>query len=256
MMKMKDEILTSAALVLVFVAGVLFAILALPELTTPEVERHREVEHVEWNVTEEPLEDGLKVYIVGTTVDRKGVVSPAWVRAEKGTGKILVDIENLFFWVDIQHSIRTASSYAKEYLDIERKEHDLTYSIALDFDVIGGPSAGSQLTVATMAALKNSTIRNDIVMTGTIEPDGRVGRVGGILEKAKAAEEEGFEKFLLPYGQAVQVKYEQVETCREVRGFEICRTRYVEEKTDIREEVEIEIVEIAYIEEALEHFLG
>ena len=255
---MNDDISIVLALTLVFLAGALSSLMLFPELTTRTADtepRERTIEPMDWNRTAEPLEEGVKTYIVGTTRDMEGVVTPAWVRAEEGSGRILVDIENLFFWVDIQHSIRTASSFAKEYLEVERDEYDLTYSIDLDVGIVGGPSAGATLTVATMAALKNTTKRDDVAMTGTIEPDGKIGRVGGIVEKARAAEKENFKKFLIPEGQTVQITYRQEESCRDVRGFEICRTRYVEEEIDVREKVDIEIVEVGYIEDALQHFL-
>ncbi len=252
---MKENVLLGLVLVLVFVAGGISATLFFPDLST-EVERKEITEKpVEWNLTTKPLPEGVETYIVGTTEDGKGMVSSAWVRADPGVGKILVDIENLFFWVDIQHSIRTASSFSKEYLKIEKDRYDLTYSIDLDASIVGGPSAGGTLTVATIAALKNTSIKNDLVMTGTIQENGRIGTVGGILPKARAVEEEGFEKFLVPEGQSVQVTYTKEESCRSVGTVEICRTEYVEEKTDINQEVGIDVVEVGNIEEALGHFV-
>lgn len=243
-------------LVLVFAAGALTAFLLAPEILVREVKREPErvKEPIDWNATEASLEDGVKAYIVGTTREGEGMVSPAWVRAEKGSDKILVDIDNLFFWVDIQHSIRTASAFAKEYLGVEKGTHDLTYTIDLNASIVGGPSAGGTLTVATIAALQNRSIREDVVMTGTVEPGGKVGRVGGILPKAKAAEEAGFEKFLVPEGQSVQVTYTREESCRSAGGVEICRTEYVEERVDVNEEVEVEVVEVSHVEDALKHF--
>ncbi len=255
---MKKEALFGLTLVMAFVAGgltIFIVIQELPVQRTRTEPREFPVESIDWNATAEPLPEGVRTYIVGTTQDGEGTISSAWVRAEPGVGKILVDIENLFFWVDIQHSIRTASSFSKEYLEIERGEHDLTYSMDLDVSIIGGPSAGAPLTVATMAALKNSSIREDVVMTGTVEPDGRIGRVRGIIPKAKAVEGEGFNKFLVPEGQAVQITYTKQETCRDIRGFEICRTEYIEEELNVEDEVDIEVVEVAYIEDALEYFL-
>jgi len=255
---MKDSLALVLTLILVFIAGALTSLIVLPEISIQRHERpEREVtrEPIDWNRTVEPLPEGVKTYIVGTTEHGEGVVSSAWVRADPGVGKILVDIENIFFWVDIQHSIRAASSYAKEYLEIERGEYDLTYTIDLEASIIGGPSAGGALTVATMAALENSSLRDDVVMTGTVEPDGRIGRVGGILPKARAAEREGFEKFLVPEGQSVQVTYTMEESCRSVGNIEICRTEYVEERIDVQEEVDVEVVEVRDVEEALQYFV-
>ncbi|MFP4117135.1 MAG: S16 family serine protease [Candidatus Aenigmatarchaeota archaeon] len=252
---MENKTVFALTLALVFIAGALTSLIVLPELSVERIGRQEaRGQSTEWNLTVEPLPEGVETQIVGTTEDNEGVVSSAWVRADPGVGKILVDIENLFFWVDIQNSIRAASTYAKEYLETE-EEYDLTYTVDLDASIIGGPSAGGALTVATLAALENSTIREDVVMTGTVEPDGRIGKVGGIVPKAEAADREGFEKFLVPEGQSVQVTYTREESCRSVRNIEICRTEYEEERVNVSEEVDIEVVEVKNIEEALDYFM-
>ncbi len=253
---MRDKIIFGLTVVLVFIAGGLTTLIVAPEILIQTTDRDPVTRRpIEWNITARPLPDGVKTHIVGVTDDGRGMVSPSWVRADPGVGKILVDIENLFFWIDIQHSIRTASSFSRDYLGIERNEHDLTYTINLDVSIIGGPSAGAALTVATIAALENRSIDEDVVMTGTIEPDGRIGRVGGVLTKAQALEQAGFKKFVVPQGQSVQVTYTKEERCRTIGGIEICRTEYKEERIDIDREVEIEVVEAKNIEEALGYFL-
>ncbi|MFP4006348.1 MAG: S16 family serine protease, partial [Candidatus Hadarchaeia archaeon] len=46
-------------------------------------------------------------------------------------------------------------------------------------------------------------IRNGVVITGSISPDGEIGPVGGVKEKAEAAEAANMEIFLVPEGQSV-----------------------------------------------------
>ena len=67
-----------------------------------------------------------------------------------------------------------------------------------------GPSAGAALTIATIAALKHDSIRSDVVITGTINADGTIGQIGGVLEKAQAAKDIGAKLFLVPVGQGVR----------------------------------------------------
>jgi predicted S18 family serine protease len=72
------------------------------------------------------------------------------------------------------------------------------------FDVTGeidGPSAGALLTVGTLALIRGDKIKKDIAMTGTINPDGTVGPVGGIPFKIEGAGEAGFKRVLIPAGQ-------------------------------------------------------
>ncbi|MCJ7672105.1 MAG: hypothetical protein MUP67_08650, partial [Acidimicrobiia bacterium] len=72
------------------------------------------------------------------------------------------------------------------------------------FDVTGeidGPSAGALLTVGTLALIRGDKIKKDIAMTGTVNPDGTVGPVGGIPFKVEGAGKAGFKRVLIPAGQ-------------------------------------------------------
>ena len=74
----------------------------------------------------------------------------------------------------------------------------------IDFDVTGridGPSAGALMTVAVIALIRGDTIRNDITMTGTINPDGTIGPVDGIPYKVDAAAAAHKTRMLIPKGQ-------------------------------------------------------
>jgi predicted S18 family serine protease len=51
---------------------------------------------------------------------------------------------------------------------------------------IDGPSAGGLMTVGVLAALRNEQVRKDASMTGTINPDGTIGPVGGIPTRSTA----------------------------------------------------------------------
>lgn len=64
-----------------------------------------------------------------------------------------------------------------------------------------GPSAGAVMTVGFMALLKGDRIQRGIAMTGTIDKNGRIGTVGGIPDKIRAAAREGYRTVLIPDGQ-------------------------------------------------------
>jgi uncharacterized protein len=66
---------------------------------------------------------------------------------------------------------------------------------------IDGPSAGGLMTVAVLAALRGDTPRTDATMTGTINPDGTIGPVGGIPHKMQGAARIGKKLVLVPIGQ-------------------------------------------------------
>ena len=65
---------------------------------------------------------------------------------------------------------------------------------------IGGPSAGLMFSLQIYKQLVKEDIPKEhkIAGTGTIAPDGTVGRIGGIEKKVVAADKEGAEYFLAP----------------------------------------------------------
>lgn len=78
--------------------------------------------------------------------------------------------------------------------------------VAVDFtvsDQIDGPSAGAFMTVGVAAAINGDSIDPSVSMTGTINPDGSIGPVGGIPEKLQGAKAAGKRKILIPAGQRV-----------------------------------------------------
>jgi uncharacterized protein len=66
---------------------------------------------------------------------------------------------------------------------------------------IDGPSAGALKTVGVLSLMRGDTLDSDMTMTGTINPDGTVGPVGGIPQKIQGAAAEGIETVLIPAGQ-------------------------------------------------------
>lgn len=69
---------------------------------------------------------------------------------------------------------------------------------------VDGPSAGALFTAAMMAAITGAPVNPKATMTGTVNPDGSVGPVGGIAEKYKGALKLGYKVLGYPLGQKVQ----------------------------------------------------
>lgn len=63
---------------------------------------------------------------------------------------------------------------------------------------IDGPSAGALMTCGVLAAVRGDKIREDAAMTGTINPDGSIGPVGGIAHKISGAADKGMKLVLIP----------------------------------------------------------
>lgn len=186
-----------------------------------------------------------------------GVVADIQVTAREGTGNVWTNIDRLLFWVDTQSSILTARSVAGEYTNTNLSSIDLIYDITANAQVIEGPSAGAALTIATIAAIQQRIVPQHIFITGTIQPDGSIGPVGGVPEKAEAAKEAGGTLFIAPAGTtSATVGYDKVEKCETVGRFEWCRTQYVARKKGLNETLGITVVEVETIRDALKVFFG
>src|SRR4030066_273695 len=154
--------------------------------------------------TAHALEDGVIVPLVAdssTTDGEQGILLFARVIATNGTGHVFVDTSP-YTQVDLQGSARLAAMVASDVLGIDERAYDFYYIIDITSPIIGGPSAGGALTVATIAAINNWTLKPGVVMTGTINPDESIGPVGGIPFKLEAAAAKNTTLFLIPEGQS------------------------------------------------------
>ncbi len=185
-----------------------------------------------------------------------GVVAKLKVQAISGEGRVLTNIDNLLFWVDTQYSIKVAEMVAENITGADLSDVDLIYTIETDASVIEGGSAGAALTIATIAVLQNKTVPSDVMITGTINPDGGIGPVGAIFAKAKAAKDVGVKIFLVPEGQGSQVNYAPEKKCEKVGPVTFCTTEYKPQKLDISKDVGIEVKEVSTINDALKYFIS
>ncbi|MFH1750251.1 MAG: S16 family serine protease [Candidatus Micrarchaeota archaeon] len=135
-----------------------------------------------------------------------GVLSAISVTASKGSGDIFMSIKPLT-GVDTQHSEKTAVDIAARHANVDTSKLDILFKIESTAEVVDGPSAGAALTLLSFGELSKKSMRNDLTLTGTIERDGKIGKVGGIFEKARAVAESispKFKVFLIPRGQRTQ----------------------------------------------------
>lgn len=196
----------------------------------------------------------VEMKLPAVDVNKTGVVTTLKIAAKPGTGRTLVDIEGLLFWADTQQSIRVARQVAADITKIDIEKIDLTYTIKAEASLIGGPSAGSALAIATIAALQGKKPADNVMMTGTINHDGTIGPVSEILEKAKAAKQGGATLFLVPLLQSRDVVYETTEHCEQYGSTEFCTQETKPRKVDVGKEAGIEIIEVSSVQEAMEYY--
>jgi PDZ domain-containing protein len=84
----------------------------------------------------------------------------------------------------------------------------LPFDVTIDSQNIGGPSAGLAfaLTITDVLTPEDLTRGHHVAVTGTIDPSGRVGPVGGVEFKVRAAEKEGADVFLAPADEVAQAR--------------------------------------------------
>ena len=201
-------------------------------------------------------ESYIEIAVPAIDEEGKGMTTKLSVETFSGNGKILTNIDKLLFWTDTQASIQTARMVAENYTRLNTSNIDMIYTINnSNVTIVGGPSAGAALTIATIAALEHRQINNSVMMTGTIYEDGTIGKVGGVVEKAKAAKSYGATLFLVPVGEGTETVLTPKESCSQKYGYLYCETKYVTSAVNISDSTRIEIREVSTITEAARYFL-
>ena len=182
----------------------------------------------------------------------EGAIATVTVNIKEGKGHVYVDTWPLTK-IDTQASARIAKQVACEALYLDCSSYDFFYTIRSEAQIVGGPSGGAAMTVATLASLLDTKINNNILLTGTINLDGSIGPVSSILEKAEIVVEEG-DTFLIPYGQSV-VEVEQV--IEEQAGplvIEEKSTKTIDLKKYAKEHWNLTVKEVKTVQEAFKYF--
>lgn len=91
------------------------------------------------------------------------------------------------------------SGYAGIVTQTDRR-HDLPVDVRIDTARVSGPSAGLAFSLAIIDDLTEGDLTGggDVAVTGTINEDGTVGRVGGVAQKAVTARRAGARLMLVP----------------------------------------------------------
>ncbi len=186
--------------------------------------------------------------------ENRGVTINITVIVTPGNGKVFVSVTP-FTEIDMQGSAQLAALTACDLTGSNFLKHDFFYIIEANAPIVGGPSAGAVMTVATIAALKNLSLRKDVFMTGMIYPDGSIGPVGGIPYKLEAAARSHAKIFLIPKGQ--RIVYVQ-ETKKIQKGPFILVTTQTKkvDVVDYGKKLGVKVIEVENINDALKYYAG
>jgi PDZ domain-containing protein len=90
------------------------------------------------------------------------------------------------------------------------KDHkfDFPFEVSIDTKNVGGPSAGLAFALALIDELTPGELTGgrDVAVTGTIDVDGTVGDVGGVVQKTAAVRHAGARLFLVPPGEFAEAR--------------------------------------------------
>ncbi len=177
--------------------GVALAIIILTLLTTTPIPSHSDTVG----------ECTLRVAAVST--GGGGVLGNISVRVTPGEGRVYISTSPATE-IDTQGAARIAAFTATLILGLDIEKYDFYYRLEAPSIIVGGPSAGAAMTLATIAALSGIQCKTPNVITGMIYPDSTIGPVGGLKDKLKAVAEGGGTLFIVPKGQLVYTSYERV----------------------------------------------
>jgi predicted S18 family serine protease len=147
------------------------------------------------------------------TVSEEGTLMNISVEIRPGKGRVLVQTTPLM-GVVFQDAANTAVYVAENKTGKALTSSDIIFSVSAAGKIPGvdGPSAGALMTLLAISAIDSNTKLNDsITLTGTIDNEGKIGAIGGVLEKAQAAKAGGKTLFLIPGENSKLVTYKLVE---------------------------------------------
>ncbi|AKB48323.1 putative ATP-dependent protease [Methanosarcina sp. Kolksee] len=188
-------------------------------------------------------------------VSEEGALLNISTEIQSGKGRVLVQTTPLM-GVVFQDAANTAVFVAENKTGRQMSSSDIIFSITASNETPGvdGPSAGALMTLLTISAIDNNTkLNNSITLTGTIDDEGNIGQIGGVLEKAKAAKVGGKTLFLIPKENNQLVTYKYVE--RKLGGFNVIekQSEVVDAKEYIEKEVGINIEYVDTIDDVLKY---
>ncbi|MEK6954815.1 MAG: hypothetical protein AABX01_07415 [Candidatus Micrarchaeota archaeon] len=80
---------------------------------------------------------------------------------------------------------------------------DISFKIIGGSEIVTGRSAGAAIAVLTLAGLEGNKLKNNILITGAINEDGSIGRVGFIEEKATSLNGTNYTTLIVPMGEKI-----------------------------------------------------
>lgn len=185
-----------------------------------------------------------------------GTILKITVSVQDGTGLVLANTA-IPEGVDFQNSARIAVQVAHNITGADMSNKDVIFSITTDdqnLRAVDGGSAGGAMTVLLTSAILGKPINNQVLMTGTIQPDGTIGPIGGVLEKAQAAANYGARIFLVPSGQGVVEEQHCTQTNQGPFIYRSCSPQEISLSSIMESKYGMKVIEVENINDVLKYF--
>jgi uncharacterized protein len=190
------------------------------------------------------------------TTSYNGTILKITVDIRDGEGLVLANTA-IPEGVDFQDSARIAVQVAHNITGVDLSSKDVIFSITTDnqnLRAVDGGSAGGAMTVLLTSAILGKSINVHVLMTGTIQPDGTIGPIGGVLEKAEAAANYGAKIFLVPSGQGVVEEQHCTQTNQGPFVYRSCSPQEVSLSSILESKYGMKVIEVRNINDVLKYF--
>ncbi len=135
----------------------------------------------------------------GISDEETGGMMNVTVEVRTGKGRVLVETKPLLGFT-FQETATDAAAAARNFTHADLSENDVVFTMKSQEQTnsIDGPSAGALMCILLVSVIDGRSLDSNVTVTGTIEPDGTIRGVGGLLEKAEAAHAAGKTLLLIP----------------------------------------------------------
>lgn len=103
-------------------------------------------------------------------------------------------------------------------IELQPRDPNYQYPFPIDIDSgsVGGPSAGLAFSLGVIDVLTPGELTGGlrVAVTGTIDRNGNVGNVGGVVQKTAVVKRAGYDVFLVPSGEVDAVRARAGDTLR------------------------------------------
>ena len=190
------------------------------------------------------------------TTSYNGTILKITVDIRDGTGLVLANTA-IPEGVDFQNSARIAAKVAQNVTGVDLSTKDIIFSITTDnqnLQAVDGGSAGGAMTVLLTSAVLGKSINGHILMTGTIQPDGTIGPIGAVLEKAEAAARNGAKTFLVPTGQGTIEEQHCTQTNQGAFVYRYCSPQEESLSSIMESKYGMKVIEVRNIMDVIKYF--